>query len=313
MDMEIEEGCVFGTERRMRRSGCPHRFQHGAFQSAATLAVISCCGAMASGRCISVFYAQAGRSSWMGILLSAVIYGFLMGGIARLKRRSGADSLAGLYTGIMGWHTGALLMMLHGLLYALGMFWIVNSVAHASALMLPLHHADGIGICIALAAGMMAAEWGVRRMRICGSACFLLLTGFALALLLYGRMPGAGELHYHVYLKLEKAPWAAALLALIHASLAAGMCAAPAVKLFPLYLKPSAAGMISAAAFAALLIPGNSVFALFPREIIALGQPFAAISGKWGAAGYYICAALRWLEGAVCIAGICCLLPEKRL
>lgn len=313
MDMEMAEGRVSGMERRMRRPGYPRRIQHGVFQSALALAVISCCGAMASGRCISVFYAQAGRCSWAGILLSAVVYGFLMGGIARLKRRSGAGSLAGFYTGIMGRRAGVLLMLLHGLLYALGLCWIANSVGNASALMLPLHHADGIGICTALAAGMMAAAGGVRRMRICGTACFLLLTGFVLTLLLYGRMPGTGELHYYVDLKLEKAPWGAALLAIIHASLAAGMCAAPAVKLFPVCLKPSTAGMMSAAAFAALLACGNSVFALFPRKIIALSQPFAAISGEWGAAGYYICAALRWLEGTVCIAGICCLLPEKRM
>ena len=300
MDTRMGDGPAF-----LRRS------RRGIFQSAAALSAVSFCGSAASGRCVSVFYAQAGRNSWAGILVSGIIYAFLMGGIARLKRRNGAGSLPTLYAAVVGRRTGRLLTLLHGLLYAFALCMLADSAGNAAALMLPVHHAKTIGACAALTAALMISAGGAGKFGTAGLAVFLLITGFYFALLIYGRMPQAGEMSYYVELKLENAPWAAALLALVHACLAAVLGAAAAVRLFPMHLKAYSTGMIAAAAFALPLLIGNGIFALFPGKIIALQQPFAALSGEWGAIGYYICAALRWLEGTICIAGILCILPEK--
>lgn len=286
------------------------RFRRTALQTAAALAAISFCGAMSSGSCISVFYAQTGRNSWLGIGLASLIFALLMGGLARLKRRTGAGSLHALYICIAGRGAGTALAALHAGLYALALRYLVGVTGNAAALMLPFHGARFTGVCLALLVGMLISRRSAAGMRICCGACWVALVGFLLALLIAGRMPEGGLPRCYVELKLEKSLPATVLLAAVHAALSAGVCAAAALRLFPAQLKPAGAGLLSAAAFALPLLAGNGVFALFPEEIIAMQQPFAAVTDGWGRAGYHICALLRWLEGTICIAGIFCMVPK---
>ena len=125
----------------------------------------------------------------------------------------------------------------------------------------------------------------------------------------FGKMPGRDTLHFHVVLKLENGVYAAVLLAAVHASLSAAVCAAAAVRLFPMHAKPRFAGLISAVAMGAMLSAGNLVFCAFPPEINALKYPFAALSDGWGKAGYHICLLVRYAESVISLCGICCVLP----
>ncbi|MBQ3574477.1 MAG: hypothetical protein IJA26_02320 [Clostridia bacterium] len=275
---------------------------------AATLAVMAGCGMLSAGRCVSAFYAQTGVLSWMGIGISCIIFGFLMGGIVRLKRKTGAGSLPALYAGLFGKRAGAAFTALHAAFFAACAWVLMSAASDAFALLLPLHHAGLIGMVFALLIALWLSRscGAVSRF---GGSCFLLLACLMPALAAFGRMPSKSTLHFYVELMLENRPWAAVLLAVIHASLAAGMCAGAAVRLFPAHIKPGAAGMASAAAYGFIMAAGNVVFCIFPPEINALKYPFVALTGEWGRAGHHICALIRYAECILSLCGICCALP----
>ncbi len=286
------------------------KLRRDALGCAAALAAMSCCGGLSSGRGISAFYAQTGRCAWPGIGVASAVYGLLMAGILRLKRRTGACSLPAVYAGVFGRRAGAALAVLHAVFYALAAYALLETAANAAELVLPFHNANVIGVFSALLFSLwlsLGTNHGVKKT---GCICFVIFAALILALAIFGKMPDGNVLHFYVKLKLADKPWAAVLLAVVHASLAAGMCAAAAVRLFPMHIRPGFAGFVSAAAFALLMSAGNAVFSVFPKEINALRYPFVPLAQSWGTAGFYIFALSRWLESVVCLCGIFCVLPE---
>ena len=286
--------------------------RRNALLNALALAVIASCGEMSAGRCVSAFYGQTGKWSWMGIGIAGVLFGLLMGGILRLKRRTGANTLAEVYTGIFGRKAGAVVTALHVAFSAFAACALLGKAAETAELALPFHRAAYIGAISAAIFSLLVWRQGASGIRKLGCLCFAALAAVMFALLVSGKLPSQNTMHFYVELELENKPWAAVLLALIHASMAAGMCAAAAVRLYPAHIKPGLAGFVSAIAFAMLMASGNGVFSVFPREINALRYPFTALSASWGAAGFYIFALMRYLECVACLAGIFCMLPAVR-
>ena len=287
------------------------KMRRSALWNALALAVIACCGELSSGRCVSAFYAQAGRWSWRGIGVSCIVYGFLMGGVIRLKRKTGACSLKSVYTGTFGRRASAAFMALHAAFCALAAYALMGKAAETAALALPFHKAGCAGAVCALIFAVWMSRNGVSAMRKAGCALFAVLIAAMLALMTSGELPGRNSLHFYVELGLENNPGAVVLLAVIHGCMAAGLCAAAAVRLFPTHIRPGFAGLVCAAAFGMLMMIGNGVFSVFPKEINALRYPFVALSAPWGTAGFYIFALLRCMESTFCLAGVFCMLPAK--
>ena len=270
--------------------------RRNAVKTAVSLAAMSGCGALSTGRCISAFYAQTGGASWLGIAVGCILYGLMIGGAVRLKRRTGAGGLAEVYAGIFGKTAGAVFTALHAAFFTIAAYALLGAAAETASLLLPVHHADAIGIAAAIVTAFFISRVSSSVIKACGGVCFTALAALMLALMARGKMPGRETLNFYVRLKLNNNIPAAVLLAAVHASLAGALCAAPAVRLYQPYVKPHFAGCASAAAMAALLMLGNAVFAAFPPEINALRYPFAALSGGWGRAGYYFCGLARYAE-----------------
>lgn len=284
--------------------------RRGAWCVAAALASASGCGALATGRCVSAFFAQTGGASWLGVAVSCILFGAMMGGLLRLRRKTCAGSLPEIYLNLFGRRAGGALLALHAVFLALVLCALLSSAGHTAALVLPIHHAALFGVLLALPIALWLSGSGGRRLMWAGCLCFALLLCLCCALLLGNDAPAPESIGFYVRLKLENNA-SALLLGAIHASLAAAICAPMAVKLYPLQLKPSAAGMLSALASALLLVAQNAVFVSAPAEINALRYPFAALSVAWGKAGFYACSIAHYLETLVSIGAVFCLCAQK--
>lgn len=257
----------------------------------------------ASGRALAAFYAQMGCASWAGIALSSLLFGLFSGAISGLARRTGSRNISVLFQRIPG-GAGKLIGALYGMLLFSGGCMLLGEAAHAGALALPCRHAEAMAAALAaLCAGAMAISANEALLSM-GSGLATMLLAFELALLCTASTVQMPALYFKVDLKLQGNYLAAIVLALLHACIGICLNAGMIVRLTDGSTRPGRRGVLSGAAMLALLSAGNAALQAGGERIMALQLPFAAISSRWGSAGFYCCACLMLASAVLSLSGM---------
>lgn len=256
-----------------------------------------------SGRGLAAFYAQTERASWLGIVLSGVLFGLLTGAISQLARRTGSGNLRMLLHRIPGGGTGRFVWLLFCMLLLAAGCMLTGEAAHIGSLMLPTEHAGMIsaGFALLLAAALVLS--GKRILRRCGSIFVFLLLIFELALIFFGKIPEENLL-YEVELKLRGNFAAAALLAVLHTAVGVCLSAGIVVKLTDGAACPGRIGACASTSMLVLLLAGNAALQYAGEKILVLKLPFVAASGGWGSVGFYINGCMILAASIFSLAGI---------
>ena len=251
----------------------------------------------ASGRAIAMFYGQTADAGWLGILLSALLFGAAAALICdrgrwlQLRQSFLIRGLQGLFL------LGAACMLL-------------REAWHIGQLALPLHRAGLYGVLGALflaAAAALSGQQG-RRMHCCVFAC--MLAACLAALLFFGRMPEPAR-SYGLQLRLGNFLPGALLLALAHTAvgvfLSVGMAPPRAANCHPVRL-----GIFSSLIYGTLLSLGKGIFSRHEPMLLRLRCPFAALAAGWGKAGFYLICMLIFLGCTAGLSAILCAVIPKR-
>lgn len=284
--------------------------KHDTIRMSMTLTAMSSCGALSTGRCISAFYAQTGAASWLGIGISSLFFGWMIGCTLHFKRKTCANCLMEMYISIFGRKFGSALMLLHTAFFAVTGYALLQTAKETAMLALPIDSAGTVSVIFALFASLWLSRRNVRTIKSIGCTYILLLVCMMMAMLAFGKAPDHGTLNFYVRLRLENDLSAAILLSSLHASLAGGMCASAVIRLSDEKLHPVRTGILSAMVFAFVLTCENAVFAAFPQEINALKLPFVVLCASWGKPGFYLVILMRSFETLVSLSGIFCALPR---
>ena len=268
----------------------------------------------ATGRTLSIFYAQLGDASWPGLAFAGLAFGGFITMLAHLARRAGADGVPALLRRMPGGPMGRGAGMLYALIALTAVCTLTAAAGHAGALMLPMRNAGLWSGATALLAALSIALAGRRTLALAGGAFLGLLGLFELGLLFFARPPESAVLRFELELRLRNHLPAALGLALLHASVSACVSAGTAARLAGGRVRPPRLGMWSGALFFLLLAGGNAVFAAQSEQLLALQLPFVALASSWGTAGFYVSAVLSYLAAALSLAGIAYgLIPRKMM
>lgn len=255
-----------------------------------------------SGRALAAFYAQMGKAGWMGIGLSAVLYGLMIGMIVFISRRCGAQNAVDLLNRMPGGGMGKGAKVLYLCIVMLAAGMLLRSAGDMGALVLPVHHAGLLGGTLALLTAVVIASMGKKTLQSMGCSLILLMLAFELALMLFARMPAAPR--YEIELRLLNNWYAALGFALLHTAACLCLSAGFAVKLSSGRIRPQRMGIWTGIFYGLMLAAGNAVLMVRDERILALKLPFAALSAGWGKAGFYINTGLNWLFCVFSLAGL---------
>lgn len=257
-----------------------------------------------SGRAPSVFYGQMGGASWLGVVVSALFFGAAMGMLARLARRSGAESPAQLLRRVPGSWLDRPIAALWCAFALTAACMLAAEAGHIAALVLPVHHARAMGAAAALLAGIAMAASGREIQARAGGLLVLLALLFEAWLLLHGGAPDASLLRYEVELRLRDRPAAAVIFALLHGAVCACLCAGMQLRLADGRVRALRQGLYAGAIMLALLAGANAVLQAGKPQLLALRQPFTALASRWGSGGFCLSAALIFGADVLGIAAI---------
>ena len=253
------------------------------------LAVVSACvgAGFATGREIVSFFARYGAAGMAGCALAAMLLGVLCAGTMRAARRACADNLGALCRGALGKTGGRAAALLYAALLCAAGGAMLAATGETSALMLPVRHADAIGVLSAMTGCFLTRKRGLRPLAWLGALlvpCCTLL--FALIL----RAPAAqGQAWRAAENNPGRAALSAACYAAFNTAFSAGvLCEAGARETAP---RSRASAWLAAAAFGAMLLLGGMAF--YKHGPVAQGEPLPAVrlARAFGPAGYWLCAA----------------------
>jgi len=256
-----------------------------------------------SGRALAAFYAQTGEASWLGVVLSGVLFGLLTGAVSQLARRTGSGNLRMLLCRIPGGGVGNFVWIMYCMLLAAAGCMLLGEAAHAGALMLPVMHAGVIAAAFAFFLAGALALSGKGVLRRCGSIFVLLLLGFELAMLFFGKQPEA-KLLYEIELKLRGSCLAAVVFAMLHTAVCVCVSAGVVVYFTEGSTRPARLGAFAGAAMLILLLAGNAALQASGAKILALKLPFVALGAGWGSAGFYFNGVMIIIASVLSLAGI---------
>jgi len=255
-----------------------------------------------SGRALAAFYGQMDQASWLGVLVSALLFGIMTGFIAGQARRSGARSAGGFLVRLPGGGMGKGACILYGLIVLLAAGMLTASAGRVGALAVPVKRADLLCAAAALMTAVAIALAGGGALRTGGGVLALVMLGFELALLFFAELPATPR--FAIELRLRD-NWIAALgFALLHTSACLCIVFGMLVKLSAGRVRPARLGGCAGALFGLLLGVGNAVLMLRDERILALQLPFVALGADWGSAGFYLNAGLGWLFCVFSLAGL---------
>lgn len=258
----------------------------------------------ATGRDLSAFYAQLGNACWLGVVVSALVFGLWTALLARLGRRTGADTLAGVFRRLPGGPMGGGMTALYAVFLAVASGMTLAAAGHMGALALPLRSG---GVCTAVLAALLAA-WivlgGEQSLCRAGGLFVGCVALMELGLMLFGRLPVRSGLNFELEMKLRNNWGAALLFALVHASMCACISAGAVARLSRGRLLPWRLGLWSGALFAVLLAGGNAALMVQEEKLLLLQLPFVALASGWGTAGFYLSAGLSYFAAVMTLAGL---------
>lgn len=265
---------------------------------------LACMAAMAgtgyaSGRELALFFGQLGQASWAGILAGAATAGLLTGALAGWSARCGGASFAAACRRLPGRWTGRLCRAM-GLLFLVALAAVMlRAAGQMGEMTLPVRHGALWGIGLALVLALALNLGGMRALPWAGLALALLAGLFYAALALDPRPPRL-FLKGDAVLRLEDSVPAALLLGLAYGGMNACAAAGVAARFSG---SGSGLGPCCGALLAAVLLCANAALLRGGRQLIAAAaMPEVALSARWGLAGFWLCAALRFLCAAATLA-----------
>lgn len=243
--------------------------------------------AFVSGREVAFFFSGAGSSSWLGIGLSAVIFGLLMGMLARFARDTRATSLPGIYYAALGVRCGDALCVLHALTMLMTGATALSTAGELGRMALDDPCASWLFAGMALLMALIPALNGMRRMSLLGRIVVPACCCFFLAMALDSRPAAAGAYLTGPLLSSRKFLPLTLTLGALFAFLKAALGGSVAV-LRGVHLRPGRFGLCCSLLFG--LTTGLVNWALLSQgpETAALNLPMVVLAARWGTLGFYL-------------------------
>lgn len=261
--------------------------------------------AFISGREAASFFAVTGPASWAGIVVSALLFGALMGMLCRMAKDTQAVSLPGIYYSMMDERCGDAVSVVHALLMLMTGAVALSTAGELGLLSLNIRQSAFASVAITL---IIAIALTLRGMRPLGA---LALIAVPVCVIFYaalavdprpapaGAYLASGNMH-GLYGSVPAAIFLGAMFSFLKAAVAGGVAAARAKELAPLRF-----GVICALIMLAVTSVANRALQKAGAEVWSLNLPGVVLAARWGTAGYYISIYVMWLG---CLCSLTCAL-----
>lgn len=262
----------------------------------AALAAIAACSGIgfSSGQGIVLFFAQAGRASWLGIPIASLIFGLLAGLVCRCSRRTVP---IGRFAGYKGMR---FLRLLNGLLMTLIAVMMLRRTGELGALALPVKRSAFWGSAIALMLAVIINAGGKK--------VFIYLGGFAaaFAIAFHGALaldPRTVRLPVHMEtdLRWKDSLSAAVLLAILHGCMN-GAAAGNLVQGFARGAAPARTGFVSGSLMFVQLMCANAAVFSGGEALYGAKLPTVILAARWGLTGFWMSALFMYFCAAATLA-----------
>lgn len=259
----------------------------------AVMASVSGIG-FSSGQEIALFFSQLGPAAWPGMALASLLFALLLRAFMHFARKTGADSLPGVFRRMYGPASARTIVVLYGFLMFLVSAMMLRTCGEIGALTLPVKHG--------YLAGMLAAV--LSAVIICtGKTCCLPVLGLAAVIstaLMYALSaldPRPVDIHIRMetVLRLSGSAKAAVILAMLHASLNASIASGTAAAFSGGNVNPGKASRTAGGMMLACLLAGHAALLRGGTALYAQSLPNVLLASRWGAAGFWISAGHMYL------------------
>ena len=241
------------------------------------------------GRALALFFGQFKSAMWAGMIVAAAWFGAIVALLLRYRSRC----REALQSGESASGVGRVAMLLGEVFSALIISMMLARAGEIGALTLPVRHGYAWGAALALT---LALATGVLRdeAQPAFGAAVLLGTMLFYAALAMDTRPVRLRIMSQTELRLAGNARVAALFGALFASM--NGCAAMLGGRTPAgAARPIRMGERCGAALMAVLVLGGLALRRGGDALLALAMPWAALSARWGLAGFWLCAALEYL------------------
>ena len=243
---------------------------------------------LASGRTVMMFYSQMEKASWLGVAAAAALFGVLCAGACTLARKTGRRTLADAAMSLFGIWFGMFVGVVYSLAAAVVAIAVLSEAGRMAALVLPVRHAQEMGILCALGIALMLNVNGMKRYLKFGAAAIVVCVLFYAGISLDPR-PVQLWRRIETVAKLSGSVPAALVLACLHASLCALIAADSVMKRtgeakdFVIFSLRCSGIMLL------ILLAANGAMLRGGTELLSMKYPEAVLSARWGSVGFYLC------------------------
>lgn len=257
--------------------------------------------AFISGREAASFFAGTGWASWIGIGISALIFGTMMGMLCHFARRTGTDSLPGIYYALLDERCGDAVSIVHGLLMLMMGAVAVSTAGELGMLSLNLHNPAPAAALAAMALAMALTLRGMRPLSALAILFIPVCIIFFVALALDNRPSAAGVYIENSLQDMRGSVPAAVFLGAMFAFLKAAMAGSIAVTRSR-GLRPAAFALACGGILAVTVSTANWALQKAGSHVWALNLPGVVLAARWGTAGYYISIAVMYAGSVFVLA-----------
>ena len=249
--------------------------------------------AFASGRELTLFFAQLGWASWAGAAVASLAFGAMAGVTVRCAQGGGERGLAGACRRL-GMRIGSVPGLARALLLALTAAVTLLGAGKLGALTLPLRHAFLWGAGVALLVALLMNLGGLRALPWLGLVALVVGMAFHAGLAIDPR-PVRTMLRADAELALAGSLPAAAVLGLLFAGLNAAVAGDALARFSGGCDSAARTGALCGALMAAALACANAALARGGRALLGQALLMALLSARWGLWGFWLCAGFGWL------------------
>lgn len=249
--------------------------------------------AYASGRELTLFFAQFGWASWAGVAVASVAFGAMAGITARCAQGGGGGGLAGACRRL-GPRAGTALTLARTLLLALTAAVMLLGAGQVGALTLPVRRGFLWGAGITFMLALAVCLGGLRALPWLGLAALTLGAAFHAGLAIDPR-PARTMLRADAELALAGNLLVAALLAVLFAALNAAVAGDALARFSGGCASAARVGALCGALMTAALGCANAALARGGRVLLGQALPMVLMAARWGLWGFWLCAGFDWL------------------
>ncbi len=266
-------------------------FRRGDWRAALAAIGAAAGTAFASGRELTLFFAQLGWASWAGVALASAAFGAMAWMTVRCAQ--GGRGLAGACRRLGPW-AGRAIGLARALLLALTAAVMLLGAGKVGALTLPVKNAFLWGAGLALLIALLFNLGGLRALPWLGLIALAVGAAFHAGLAVDPR-PARTMLSADAELALEGSFPAAALLALLFAALNAAVAGDALARFSGGCASAARTGALCGLLMAAALVCANAALARGGRALLGQALPMVLLAARWGVWGFWLCAGLDWL------------------